>query len=1096
MRNLKRALSLALASVMVVSMMVVGAGAASYDDFSDKDKIVNKEAVQMLVELGVINGKDTGDFDPTGIVTRAEMAKMICVVLNGGKDPSLGTTVTNTYTDTVGHWASGYIEYCTQLGIVAGDGTGKFNPNATVTGSEAAKMLLVAMGYKSEVEGFTGSNWAIAVNVRANQKGLYSDLSISVDEGLTRDSAAQMVYNALDAGVVSYDYTLVTDGSSITSSPTLIDNNNKTLLEDKFNAVKVEGVVVANEVANLSATSEKGSSLESGKTSLAITNDDDQSAYAGTKTFAVSTDINDLGRAVVIYVKKDSNSTKAEVLGAAITSSDNKVVVDNSKDAIADVADDNDLTIAANAKMAFNYGNMVSYNKDLDPKTAGVEKILIDTDSDGDVDYVLVNTYSFGKVTTYTTSGDGNITISTKDKDGKTSALSADDKDDVVGFDDVAKNDYVLAAYIGGDLHVAKAETVVGVLEAYKGSDPATKLTVDGTDYNVSNIKNIYTGGDDDITAANTYGANNLDTEATFYLDKNGYIVAVGNVSENAYNYALVMAKGTSVDERVKVALADGTTGTYDLNTSGLKLSQIKVGNVYAYTINSDKKIKLTNDTTTAGDSTKDVTFTKGKTSIGKVGTPDKTYYANGNTVFFYTPETVDGSADINVYTGYAKAPTLEDGKAVATVYLKNDRVMAVVFSGKDLTTANVADNLYITSVGTSTSDYTNAKAFIAGDTKLTDIKVSGSVKSGAAYTYSINSDGYYELKSVPAGNSIADATVYLANSNTVVFDKSGTKTELKITSKTLLVNDSEYLSDPVAELGAGPDVGDKIAAVIYNNDDEALLIVVKNTEKKDDEDVVVKDYTNVTDNGGDLTIDHYQDTLTTAEIQSVLKTWAKADSVKYNAKDKTATFVGGPHDGNTLNVVLNKVVNITVGDTNKYVSDTTQIKDLGLKDGKHVKITKGESVDYDAIDATTPVVDGSKYEDGFYKVTVDGTKTTVANLDNATVEWKAGDKKVSENTAVYLKKDETVVATVSLGTTGFQTGKADATLVGSGTVTPVAKITTDTNAPTGSDKATVSGATITFPTNTQTYKDGVFTFTWTVTDKDIDSVVLTMTNA
>ena len=1097
MRNLKRALSLALATIMVSSVMIVGAGAASYDDFSDKDEIVNKEAVQMLVELGVINGKDTGDFDPTGIVTRAEMAKMICVVLNGGKDPSLGSTVTNSYTDTVGHWAAGYIEYCTQLGIVAGDGAGKFNPNATVTGSEAAKMLLVAMGYKSEVEGFTGSNWAIGVNVRANQKGLYSDLSIAVDTGLSRDNAAQMIYNALDAGVVSYDYTLVTDGSTISSSPTLIDNNTKTLLEDKFNAVKVEGVVVANEVANLNSTSEKGSALENGKTSIAITNDDDQSAYAGTKTFAVSTDINDLGRAVVIYVKKDSNSTKAEVLGAAITSSDNKVVVDNSKDAIADVADDNDLTIAANAKMAFNYGNMVSYNKDLDPKTAGVEKILVDTDSDGDVDYVLVNTYSFGKVTTYTTSGDGNITISTKDKDGKTSALSADDKDDVVGFDDVAKNDYVLAAYIGGDLHVAKAETVVGVLEAYKGSNPATKLTVDGTDYNVSNIGNIYTGGDDDIAAANTYGANNLDTEATFYLDKNGYIVAVGNVSENAYNYALVLATGTSVDERVKVALADGTTGTYDLNTSGLDLSEITVGKVYAYSINSDKKIKLTNDTTTDGDSTKDVTFTKGKTSIGKVGASDKTYYANGNTVFFYTAGVKGGSiSDVDVYSGYAKAPTLDANKAAATVYLKNDRVMAVVFTGEDLTTANVDDNLYISSVGTSTSDYTNATAFIAGSTEATSIKVSGSVKSGVVYTYTINSDGYYELKSVPAGNSIADATVYLANSNTVVFDKSGAKTELKITSKTLLVNDSEYLSDPVAELGAGPDVGDKIAAVIYNSDDEALLIVVKNAEKKDDEDVVVKDYTNVTDNAGTLTIEHYQDSLTTAEIQTVLKTWAKADSVKYNATDKAATFVGGAHDGDVLKVELIKVVNITVNGTNKYVSDTTQIKDLGLKDGKHVKITKGESVGYDAIDATTPVVDGSKYEDGFYKVTVDGTKTTVANLDNATVEWKAGDKKVSEDTAVYLKKDETVVATVSLGTTGFTTGKADATLVGSGTVTPVAKITTDTNAPTGSDQATVSGATITFPTNAKTYKDGVFIFTWTVTDKNIDSVVLTMTNA
>ena len=600
------------------------------------------------------------------------------------------------------------------------------------------------------------------------------------------------------------------------------------------------------------------------------------------------------------------------------------------------------------------------------------------------------------------------------------------------------------------------------------------------------------------MKAAKSYGANNLDNEATFYLDKNGYIVAVGNVAENAYNYALVLAAGTSIDERVKVALPDGTTGTYVLNTNGngLKLSGITVGKVYAYSINSNKEIKLT-AATTDGNTYTNAAFTKGKTTIS--GSAMTSVYANKNTVFFYTPGlSSDGKtvSDVDVYAGYDKAPTLDGAsRATVQVYTSGTRVVAVVFTGSNLTTANVSDNLYISSVGTSTSNYTNAKAFLAGDTKLTDIKVSGSVKSGTAYTYSVNSDGYYELKAVPAGNSIADATVYLSNSSTVVFDKSGTKTELKITSKTLLVNHSEYLSDPVAELGAGPDVGDKITSVIYNGDDEALLIVIKNAEQKKDEDVVVKDYTKVTDKGGDLTIDHYQDSLSTAEIQSVLKTWAKADSVKYNAKDKTATFVGGSYDGNTLKVVLNKVVNITVGGTNQYVDDATKLNELGL-DGKYAKVTaNGGAEEYKEINTDT-VADGSKYEGGFYKVTVDGTKTTVSNLDNATVEWVAGGKKVTENTAVYLKKDDTVVATVSLGTTGFQTGKADATLVGSGTVTPVAKITTDTNAPSGSDKATVSGATITFPSNTQTYKDGVFTFTWTVTDKDIDSMVLTMTNA
>ena len=38
MRNLKRALSLALAAIMLIGMMVVSASAAGFDDFSDKER--------------------------------------------------------------------------------------------------------------------------------------------------------------------------------------------------------------------------------------------------------------------------------------------------------------------------------------------------------------------------------------------------------------------------------------------------------------------------------------------------------------------------------------------------------------------------------------------------------------------------------------------------------------------------------------------------------------------------------------------------------------------------------------------------------------------------------------------------------------------------------------------------------------------------------------------------------------------------------------------------------------------------------------------------------------------------------------------------
>ena len=76
-------------------------------------------------------------------------------------------------TDVKGHWAESYINYCYSLGIIAGRGNGKFDPSATVTALEAAKMLLVAVGYDPAIEGFEGADWAINVSVRADEQGIF-----------------------------------------------------------------------------------------------------------------------------------------------------------------------------------------------------------------------------------------------------------------------------------------------------------------------------------------------------------------------------------------------------------------------------------------------------------------------------------------------------------------------------------------------------------------------------------------------------------------------------------------------------------------------------------------------------------------------------------------------------------------------------------------------------------------------------------------------------------------------------------------------------------------------------------------------------------
>lgn len=866
MRNLKRVLSLALASVMLIGMMVVGASAANYDDFSDKDKIVNKEAVSTLVELGVIAGKDDGTYDPTGIVTRGEMAKMICVVLNGGKDPSLGNVTKYSYTDTVGHWAAPYIEYCAIRGIVAGKGDGTFGPNETVTGSQAAKMLLVAAGYQSAIEGFTGANWEVNANVRANAVGLYDGLDINPSQGLTRDSAAQMVYNILDVEQVTYKYTMVANGDGTFTSVTEIDKtaDNKTVLEDKFGAVKVEGVVVANEVADLNSSKKNdnkvlvGSALDAGKTKIVITNggkDEDQNEYTGTQTFKVSTGLDQLGRTVRLYVKTGSSAANAKVFGSVIVTDDNKVVTDASDDSINSVADDNSLDIVSGTKVATNYADLTDLSSDAAKAdgTHGVQKILIDNNDDGDVDYVLLTTYVFGKVTGKSTSSDGSLTVNYSGA----ATLSVDDKDDVVGFDDVAKNDYVLAAFIGGKLHVQKAESVTGTLDAYT----STSLTVDGTKYTVSAV-GCYKSTSDDITPAKGYASKSeLDKDATFYLDVNGYIVAVGAPEASAYDYAYVWGSeaGSSIGtDRVKVTLSDGTKATYDLDDD----SDIDIeddgdfeGQIFAYKV-SGNEIKLTKPAGKTAEGEK-VVFEKGKTTVDGLTTADgQTKFANKNTVFFYVTTKTTGNVtkidSVDVYTGYSAAPDVdkEDNASAFAAYNKGGKMVAVAITSSAFNSTDLSDHVFIYKKDRTFTDYTEVRGFLAGmDQANTELKVSDNSNVDAAdavdgqiYLYTKDSDGYLKLKE--AGDNLITVNgkpTNVSSSSVVVKGK-----EYAVTSKTVLIDNTDNPGTPSATLGAAPEDDDVITYMLVD-DDEILMMVIDNTaeetpETPDNVTVTVKD--------------------------------------------------------------------------------------------------------------------------------------------------------------------------------------------------------------------------------------------------------------
>ena len=221
----KKVLSLVLCVAMLLSVMVMGTGAA----FTDQDEIQNAEAVDMATALGIIDGYEDGSFQPAENIERGEAAKMISAMLNGGRD-SVQETTESSYNDVLGSvdaWANKYIEYCTARGIVSGVGGDRFAPASNVTGTQLAKMLLVSLGYDSVKEGYQdNAMWSVNVNTDAVAAGLYAGIeTIDMSAPLSRDNAAQMIWNALQANTVYY----LTNISDATVTDT-------TLLETAFGA--------------------------------------------------------------------------------------------------------------------------------------------------------------------------------------------------------------------------------------------------------------------------------------------------------------------------------------------------------------------------------------------------------------------------------------------------------------------------------------------------------------------------------------------------------------------------------------------------------------------------------------------------------------------------------------------------------------------------------------------------------------------------------------------------------------------------------------------------------------------------------------------
>ena len=540
-----------LCLAVMLSVMVVGAGAA----FSDQDKIENTEAVDACSALNIINGYEDGAFHPERNIKRAEVTKMICVALNGGEEPNTSTNAKPTFTDvrgTIYAWAEGYIESCYAQGIVDGVNGNRFAPASNVTAAQLAKMLLVSLGYNAKTENFTGNAWETNVNVRAAQKGLYDGLAkLDTSAAVTRDQAAQMVWNAMQAYEVEYKDGVLQD--KVVESTT----DRLTLLYDKYEAYVNVGTLTTIEGKELGILMSESDKVDSDTKDV--------------KFLDVNTDYSSLlGQKVKIMFKKTN-----EVMGvyatkdnALVTVNQNEIDVDAGKIVIGDksyAVEKDGVTVIRDGETITERWKAGAFK---DQQSADVIT-LIDTDNNNKVDAAYIKTVDVEKVT---------YVAASQIIAGSKTYRFADDNI----AKDIKKDDWVIITknLYNENNDIVVAEKKTGTVNATKSGD-FMKYQIDETWFNETDSSSA------DINSNVKPGVK------AEYVAVNGILYyAVKTTGTDKLTDVLFVAfrgkDGLSNDQaRVMFPNGDKDTinlkNTYAIKQNGEKSAEIKDGTFYEY---------------------------------------------------------------------------------------------------------------------------------------------------------------------------------------------------------------------------------------------------------------------------------------------------------------------------------------------------------------------------------------------------------------------------------------------------------------------------------------------------------------------------------
>ena len=754
MRNLKRTLSLVLAAVMLVGMMVVGASAAS-SDFVDGNKITYAEAAEVMTALGVFEGTDKGAFDPTGILTREQAAAIICRMLLGDDAENL-TTNSTVFSDVAAdRWSAGYIGYCAQQNILAGTGNGTFNPEGELTGLAFAKMLLVALGYDPAIEQYVGNDWAVNVAADAVDAGIAVSGVIMAD-AMTREQAAQMAYQTLEADMVRYASRGTTiqqpDGSTIIVGNTAAEPVSKTDSDYAGDSNDDTQQFCERYFADLKKVN--GEDDFARPASQWKLKNDIIGTYPAEAdgTFTTAVDKGDLYDVIGRTVYNDITASKP---------TDFSVYVDGDPVSSPDVAD-------------YFVNNETDDAKGTAKGTAKGVLTQVFVDDDNNVILSQIHTYVAQVDGGYDEENEelGLDDLGLDTFPAVNTTLSADDFENLSAFED---GDYVLITAVGDEVKtIQAAEVVSGTVTSYTSNK---NVTLDGTKYE-------YSQG-----YSSTY---NLKDDYDLVLDTYGYVIyADGVEASNDYVFITNVAQigGVNKSFEAKAYFVDGTTAVIEVsNADDLEWeSTDKTKNTwFSYDEKNDGTYELgklnSNDSASKDFNTTGKIIETGDARISL----DKSVRLNNDTVFV-----IRRGDNVNVYTGIRNVPDvnvthLEADAEVEVVAILDDNGYADYLfingeTGELGVSGSVAgDRIYILDTDYESSQdaddnkYYVFDAIVNGEIGTVELNSTTGIEKGLYGSVTYDADGYINTKDLKKIEDTADTNLKAASVNTTVSYASG----------------------------------------------------------------------------------------------------------------------------------------------------------------------------------------------------------------------------------------------------------------------------------------------------------------------------------